>query len=530
MSAGFPAEVEIYDTTLRDGSQQEGISLSVDDKLKVARQLDALGVHYIEGGWPGANPKDAAFFARARDELALHTAQLVAFGSTRRASTTAESDPNLAALTNAGVGLACIVAKAWDVHVIHALRTSLPEAVAMVADSVRWLVDHGIRVMLDAEHFFDGWRHDRSFALDVLAAAADAGAERLVLCDTNGGTLPDDVGPIVDDVRAAVATPLGVHFHNDSGCAVANSLLAVAHGVIQVQGCMNGYGERTGNANLVPVIAGLSLKRSVRTIPPENLELLTTVSRHIAELTNQPLPPQSPYVGASAFTHKAGLHVSAIARRRDAYEHIDPTLVGNTTRFVVSEMAGRQSIQLKATQLGIDLGEDDIAEVLRRLKDLEHRGYHFEAADGSLELLLRRASGWTLDDVAVESYRTISDCMTDGPRATEATVKLTVNDRRVIATAEGNGPVNALDEALRAALDPAFPLLKTVKLTDFKVRVLDSDQGTDATVRVLIDFQDPEDTWTTTGVSTNVIDASFEALLDGLIVAIARARDRGEEW
>jgi len=529
MSA-FPEAVEIYDTTLRDGSQQEGFSLSVDDKLKVARQLDTLGVAYIEGGWPGANPKDAAFFERARSELSLRTAKLVAFGSTRRANIAAEEDANLAALANAGVEAVCIVAKAWDVHVTHALRTSLPEALAMVEDSVRWLVERGLRVFLDAEHFFDGWRHDRSFALDVLAAAASAGAERLVLCDTNGGTLPDDVGPIIEDVRSMVATPLGVHFHNDSGCAVANSILAAAHGAIQIQGCMNGYGERTGNANLVPVIANLSLKRSVRTIPPENLELMTSVSRHIAELTNQPLSPQSPYVGASAFAHKAGLHASAIARRRDAYEHVDPGAVGNATRFVVSEMAGRQSVHLKAAELGVALTEDQVAELLGRLKDLEHRGYHFEAADGSLELLMRRATGWGPAAFRVEAYRVISDCYTGPEMATEATVKVLIDGTRHIATAEGNGPVNALDEALRAALEPVFPVLKQVHLTDFKVRVLDSDQGTDATVRVLIDFADQDRTYTTMGVSANVIEASFEALLDGLYLALARSGDATESW
>jgi len=526
----MPAPVEIYDTTLRDGSQQEGISLSVDDKLKVARQLDALGVHFIEGGWPGANPKDAAFFQRAREELALHSATLVAFGSTRKAATSADDDANLQALASGGVEVVCIVAKAWDLHVTHALRTSLPEAIAMVEDSVRWLRAHDLRVFLDAEHFFDGWRHDRAFALDVLRAAAEAGAERLVLCDTNGGTLPDEVGPIIDEVRAAVATPLGVHFHNDSGCAVANSILAVTHGVVQVQGCINGYGERTGNANLVPVIAGLSLKRGIPTIPEQNLELLTPIARHIAEITNQPLAAQSPYVGSSAFAHKAGLHVSALARRRDAYEHVDPARVGNVSRFVVSEMAGRQNIHLKAAEFGIELSKEQVIELLGTLKSLEHRGYHFEAADGSLELLMRRAAGWELPDLTVESYRTISDCSQRGTRATEATVKVVVQGRRVIATAEGNGPVNALDEALRAALEPSYPALKAVKLTDFKVRVLDSDQGTDATVRVLIDFSDGERTWTTTGVSTNVIDASFDALLEGIELALAHAAEADESW
>jgi len=343
-----------------------------------------------------------------------------------------------------------------------------------------------------------------------------------VLCDTNGGTLPDEVGPIIDEVRAAVATPLGVHFHNDSGCAVANSILAVTHGVVQVQGCINGYGERTGNANLVPVIAGLSLKRGIPTIPEQNLELLTPIARHIAEITNQPLAAQSPYVGSSAFAHKAGLHVSALARRRDAYEHVDPARVGNVSRFVVSEMAGRQNIHLKAAEFGIELSKEQVIELLGTLKSLEHRGYHFEAADGSLELLMRRAAGWELPDLTVESYRTISDCSQRGTRATEATVKVVVQGRRVIATGEGNGPVNALDAALRKALGTRYVGLGRLHLTDYRVRVLDSQKGTGAVTRVLLDTTDGEVSWSTIGVSENIIEASWQALADSIVFGLLR--------
>nr|WP_298209229.1 citramalate synthase [Ferrimicrobium sp.] len=514
--------VDIYDTTLRDGSQQEGISLTVEDKIRVARQLDTLGVQFIEGGWPGANPKDAAFFARATDELSLQTAQLVAFGSTRRANGDVASDPNLRALVASGVTHVCIVAKAWDYHVVHALRTSLDEAIAMVRDSVAFLTEHGCRVFLDAEHFFDGFKDNPSFALSVLDAAEEAGATTLVLCDTNGGTLPSEIPTIINSVKEHVSLPIGVHFHNDSGCAVANSLIAVDLGASQVQGCLNGYGERTGNANLIPIIAALSLKEKITTIPPHNLELLTPTARHIAEITNLPLSPQTPYVGASAFTHKAGLHVSAIARRSDAYEHISPELVGNHSRFVVSEMAGRQTLLIKAAELGLELTDDATTSLLQRLKDLEHRGYHFEVADGSLELLMRQALGWTQPYFQVESYRVTTDGYRGPELLTEATVKVQVQGERIIATAEGNGPVHALDQALRQALQRTYPSLTTMGLDDYKVRVLDTSSGTDAIVRVLIDFSDSETQWTTTGVSTNIIEASFSALTEGFVLALLK--------
>ncbi len=526
----LPDHVDIFDTTLRDGSQQEGLSLTVDDKLRVAEQLDHLGVAYVEGGWPGANPKDDEFFARARTELHLSTATLVAFGSTRRAGVRAQDDQVLGRLVAAGAPVACIVAKSWDRHVEEALRTTLDEAVSMVGDSVRHLREHGLRVFLDAEHFFDGWRHDRDFALRVLEAAEQAGAEALVLCDTNGGSLPEQVGEAVADVRRATSTQLGIHCHNDTGCAVANSLTAVEAGVTQVQGCVNGYGERAGNADLSAVIPNLSLKLGIRTLPADRLQRLTPVAHHIAELVNIAPSSQQPYVGASVFAHKGGLHASAVARRRDLYEHIDPELVGNGTRVVVSEMAGRATLAMKAAELGLDLDGQALGQVLDELKRLEHEGYHFEVADGSLELLLRRAGGWAEDFFEVESFRVITDHRDAAPGedlTTEATVKVHVGEDRIVATAEGNGPVNALDAALRQAIEPRFPALRRVRLTDYRVRVLDTGKGTGAVTRVLVDTADDTRTWTTIGVSENIIEASWQALYDAVVYALVRADRAG---
>jgi 2-isopropylmalate synthase len=520
----LPEAVDIFDTILRDGSQQEGLSLSVDDKLRVAEQLDHLGVTFIEGGWPGANPKDVEFFARAAKELTLHSATLVAFGSTRRAGARPEDDAVLANLIGAGAPVACIVAKTWDRHVAEALRTTLDEAVAMVRDSVEYLIAHDLRVFLDAEHFFDGYRRNRDFALSVLAAAEEAGAEALVLCDTNGGSLPDDVGYAVADVRQHTSAQLGIHCHNDAGCAVANSLVAVQAGVTQVQGCINGYGERAGNTDLSAAIPNLSLKLHIRTIPADRLERLTPVAHHIAELVNIPPNPQQPYVGNSVFAHKGGLHASAVARSADLYEHIVPDLVGNGTRVVVSEMAGRSTLAMKAAELGLELDGEVLGRVLDELKRLEHEGYHFEVADGSLELLLRRATGWAPDYFTVESFRVITDhgdTSSDlSTVTTEATVKVHVGTERIVATAEGNGPVNALDAALRAAIGPKFPVLEHIHLTDYRVRVLSSGQGTGAVTRVLVDTSDGSVTWTTIGVSENIIEASWQALYDSVVIGL----------
>ena len=522
----LPESVDIFDTILRDGSQQEGLSLTVDDKLRVAEQLDHLGVTFIEGGWPGANPKDIEFFARARHELTLSTATLVAFGSTRRAGVRPEDDAVLANLIDAGAPVVCIVAKSWDRHVEEALRTSLDEAVAMVGDSVRYLAAHGLRVFLDAEHFFDGYRNNPEFALSVLAAAEEEGAEALVLCDTNGGSLPDYVGQAVADVRARSSAQLGIHCHNDAGCAVANSLVAVQAGVTQVQGCINGYGERAGNTDLSAAIPNLSLKLNIRTIPADRLERLTPVSHHIAELVNIAPNPQQAYVGHSVFAHKGGLHASAVARSADLYEHVVPSSVGNGTRVVVSEMAGRSTLAMKAAELGLELDGEVLGRVLDELKRLEHEGYHFEVADGSLELLLRRAAGWTSDYFGVESFRIITDHgSTSFGVTTEATVKVRVDGERIVATAEGNGPVNALDAALRGAIGPRFPVLAGIHLTDYRVRVLDTGKGTGAVTRVLVDTTDGETVWTTIGVSENIIEASWQALYDSVVFGLLHSGD-----
>ncbi len=523
----LPESVDVYDTTLRDGSQQEGLSLTVDDKLRVAEQLDHLGVQYIEGGWPGANPKDAEFFRRAAaGDLRLDTATLVAFGSTRKAGGNAETDPVLADLLAARTSVVCLVAKSAAWHVTETLRTSLTEAIDMVADSVSYLVSQGRRVFLDAEHFFDGYKDNPRFSRDILRAAAAAGAEVVILCDTNGGTLPFDVERVVGQVRDLMDVGLGCHFHNDSGCAVANSLVAVRVGTTQVQGCINGYGERTGNADLTSAIPDLTLKMGVATIGRDRLSRLTAVAHHISEVVNIAPNPHQPFVGTSAFAHKAGLHTSAIARSRAAYEHAEPESVGNGTRFVVSEMAGRSTVALKAEQLGLAIDDAALAVVVEQLKDLEHRGYHFEVADGSLELLMRAATGWKQTFFTLESHRVITDLREDGSFVTEATVKVVVGDDRVIATSEGNGPVNALDAALRKAIGPVFPQLAHIHLTDFKVRVLDSSRGTASVTRVLIDSTDGDNGWTTIGVSENVIEASWAALEDSIVFGLLRAESR----
>ncbi len=521
-----PRRVEIFDTTLRDGSQAEGLSLTVADKLRVAEQLDLLGVQYIEGGWPGANPKDKEFFERAAaGDLVLANSQLVAFGATRKAGGRAETDPVMAELVGAGTGHVCLVAKSSPWHITGTLRTTTTEALDMVADSVTYLRNNGKAVLVDAEHFFDGYAEDPAFSHDFLRVVEECGATP-VLCDTNGGTLPHQVERVVSEARQIASGHLGVHFHNDAGCAVANSLVAVRRGADHVQGCINGYGERTGNADLTAVIANLSLKLGAETIGAERLPLLTPVARHIAEIVNLAPNPHQPYVGLSAFAHKAGIHTSAIARAPSAYSHVDPQAVGNTNRFVLSEMSGRSTVALKAEQMGIELSDDEVAYVVERLKELEHGGYHFEVADGSLELLMRAATGWKQSFYRLESNRVVTDLREDGTFLTEARIKLFVGDERIMEVAEGNGPVNALDAALRKALGPRHPELARIHLTDFKVRVLDSVAGTAAVTRVLIDSTDGDRTWTTIGVSENVIEASWEALSDSIVFGLLHAGAR----
>jgi 2-isopropylmalate synthase len=518
--------IEIYDTTLRDGTQQEGISLTARDKLKVASLLDGLGVAYIEGGWPGANPKDEEFFARAKTELDLQTSTLVAFGATRRSGVRPEDDEQLAALLAAETDVICLVGKAWDYHVEHALRTTNDEALNMIGDSVEYLRSQGRRVFFDAEHFFDGYRANPEFAVAALRVAHDAGAERVVLCDTNGGFLSHQVQRIVGEVGEALGdATLGCHFHNDSGMAVGNSITAVLEGVKQVQGCINGYGERTGNADLCSLIPNLSLKMGIDTLPAGRLPRLTTVSHHLADIVNLTLNPHIPYVGTSAFTHKAGLHTSALARKSDAYEHMDPDEIGNATRVVVSELAGRSTVVAKARAQGLDLSAEDAQTVVDRIKELEHLGYQFEAADGSFELLLREAQGWKQEFFNLDSYRVFVEHRDDSVVA-EATVKVYVGDERVVTTREGDGPVSALDRALRAALVWAYPEVADIHLTDYRVRDLDSSDGTSARVRVLCEHANADTSWGTVGVHENIIDASWKAVVEGLVIGLLRCRER----
>jgi len=534
---GMAESVEVFDTTLRDGAQFEGISLTVEDKLRVAEQLDWLGVDWIEGGYPQANPKDAEFFRRAAaGELELDTATLVAFGSTRRVAGKVDEDTTLKALVEAGTSTVCIVGKSSEYHVTEALRTDLDEGVAMVGDSVEFLAGQGKRVLFDAEHFFDGYKANPAFSLRVLEAAAMNGAECLVLCDTNGGSLPHEVQRITSEVVSYFdGLRIGIHTQNDTGCAVANTVAAVVGGAGHIQGTVNGYGERTGNANLMTVVPDLTLKLGVRTLPEGRIERLTAVSRHVAELVNLPPHPADPYVGTSAFAHKGGLHTSALARSGGAsYEHIDPAVVGNHTRVLVSDLGGRAGTGMKAREFGVELDDRASAALSEQVAELESQGYVFEAADASLELLMRRATGWEQPYFDLEAYR-VSSYHREGNAspsdtvdlATEATIKVWVGDERIAAVGEGNGPVNALDEALREALGNHWPALSGIHLTDFRVRVLDGPSGpgaadTAAVVRVLVEHSDGEDAWTTIGVSPNVIEASWEALVDGMVYGLLR--------
>ncbi|MFW6641360.1 citramalate synthase [Nocardiopsis algeriensis] len=523
----------VFDTTLRDGAQREGINLRVSDKLAIAQLLDDFGVAFIEGGWPGANPKDTEFFQRASRELTLRHAQLTAFGATRRAGGKAADDPQVAALRDSGAPVVTLVAKSDDRHVERALRTTLDENLAMVADTVFYLREHGQRVFVDCEHFFDGYRHNPSYALDVVRAAAEAGADVVVLCDTNGGMLPSDVFRTVTEVREATGARLGVHAQDDTGCAVANTLAAVEAGATHVQCTANGYGERVGNANLFSVVGALALKHGRDVLPEGCLGEMTRVSHAIAEIVNLAPDTHQPYVGVSAFAHKAGLHASAIKVDPDLYQHTDPELVGNSMRMLVSDMAGRASIELKAKELGLDLSGDRTlsGRVVDRVKGLELSGYSFEAADASLELLLREEMGRPVRYFGTESWRVLTErrprkdtspLTSEYESLTEATVKLTVKGERVIATAEGNGPVNALDRALRSSMEGVYPELARLELTDYKVRILEGSSGTNAITRTLITFGDGAGEWTTVGVGANVVDASWVALEQAFTYGLLR--------
>lgn len=514
-------KIYVYDTTLRDGSQGEGISLSVEDKLKVAARLDRLGVDYIEGGWPWANPKDMEFFLRAR-EIIWQQAQLAAFGRTRKPGGKAAEDANLLAIKRAGVRVATIFGKSWDLHVTAALGTTRAENLNMIADSVTFLVQAGLEVIYDAEHFFDGYKTNPDYALATLKAAAAAGAAYVVLCDTNGGCLPDEVAAAVARVRREIAVPLGIHTHNDGDLAVANTLAAVKAGCRQVQGTINGFGERCGNANLCAVLPNLELKMGYHCLPPGQLALLTETSRYVSEIANVVPPGNQPFVGYSAFAHKGGIHVSAVLKASHTYEHIRPQLVGNERRILMSDQAGASNLRCKVEEMGLDLSPDKERAVMNGIKEMERRGYQFEGADASLELFLRKTTGEYRQQFEVEYVKAQVEKRAGQEAIAEAIVKLRVGDQVVHTAAEGNGPVNAMDNALRKALEEVFPAIKRMRLTDYKVRVLDEKDATSAKVRVLIESRDGSSSWNTVGVSTNIIEASWEALLDSMEYALLK--------
>jgi 2-isopropylmalate synthase len=518
-------DFHVFDTTLRDGAQREGITYSVADKLAVARLLDQIGVGFIEGGWPGAMPKDTEFFARAADgELALKNAVLVAFGATRKAGVRVEDDPQVQALLDARTDVVCLVAKSDVWHVERALRTSLEENLAMVRDTVAFLRAEGRRVFLDCEHFFDGYAHDSDYGVRVLDAAASAGADVGVLCDTNGGMLPMGVHDVVTDIRRRAGIRLGIHTQDDTGCAVANTLAAVDAGATHVQGTANGYGERAGNADIFAVIGGLVTKMGRDVLPDGCLVELQRVAHAIAEIANLAPDTHAPYVGASAFAHKAGLHASAIKVAPELYNHLDPAIVGNGQRILVTEMAGRASVELKSRELGVDVADrpDVVSKVVDHVKEREAEGWSYEAADASFELLLRDQLGEDSQPFRVESYRVIVDRREDGTMVSEATVKVFAGGERSISTEEGNGPVNALDRALRKALERVYPRLAELELTDYKVRIMPGKHGTDAVTRVLIETSDRRQEWTTVGVHANVIEASWLALHDAVRYGLLR--------
>ncbi|GIO69038.1 citramalate synthase [Paenibacillus sp. FSL M7-1455] len=513
--------ISIFDTTLRDGTQGEGVSLSADDKLKIAKKLDELGVSYIEGGIPGSNSKDIEFFKRV-GQLGLN-AKITAFGSTRRKDSIADQDANLNRIIESGAQAATLVGKSWDFHVHTALQTTLEENLAMIYDSVAYLKRKGLEVIFDAEHFFDGYKNNPEYAVAVLKKAKEAGADWLVMCDTNGGTLPHEIGSIVASFHASVPDAnLGIHTHNDCELAVANTLSAVQAGARQVQGTINGYGERCGNANLCSIIPNLQLKLGYECIGEERLKQLTNTARYVSEIANVNMPVNQPYVGNAAFAHKGGIHVSAILRDSRTYEHIVPEWVGNKQRVLVSDLAGQSNIVSKAQDMGLDFdpANEQSRKVIDKIKDLEHQGYTFEAADASLELLLREAGGEMKELFTFESFKMLVEKTAGQPVMSEAFVKLNVAGNNVYTAAEGNGPVNALDNALRKALVQYFPAIKEMHLSDYKVRVLDEKDATAAKVRVLIESRDINNSWNTVGVSGNVIEASWEALVDSMRYAL----------
>lgn len=522
--------IQIFDTTLRDGTQGEKVSFSAEDKLRIAKRLDEFGIDYIEGGWPGSNPKDMAFFDKAKAHDFSH-AKIVAFGSTCRAGNKPEADPNLKALIAAETPAVSLFGKSWLLHVREALKITPEENLELISGSIEFLKKNGKEVIYDAEHFFDGYKDDREYALKTLRTAEAAGADMVVLCDTNGGTLTHEIIKIVEDVRNSIDAAIGIHSHNDCELGVANAIAAVEAGAVHVQGTINGYGERCGNANLCSVIPNLQLKLGYSCVPEEQMKHLSTLSKYVSELANLIPDNKQPYVGKSAFAHKGGVHVSAVMKNEQTYEHIKPELIGNSRRVLLSELSGKSNISYKSDELGFDFDKTskEGSEIIKELKKLENEGYQFEAAEASFELLVKQKTQKTPDYFHLEGFRVIMERNAKGESLAEATIKVRVNDQIELCAAEGNGPVNALDAALRKALCEFYPEISTVTLQDYKVRVLNGDDGTGAKVRVLIDSAQDGSSWGTVGVSENIIDASWKALSEGIIYFLMNKKSKPKQ-
>jgi 2-isopropylmalate synthase len=520
--------IRIYDSTLRDGAQTQGISYSVEDKIKIVERLDDLGVSYIEAGNPGSNPKDLEFFARV-GALKLKRAKIIAFGSTRKVGVAVENDNNVQSLLKVGSSALTIFGKSWDYHVTDILRTTLDENLRMIADTIRFLKQQGKEVVFDAEHFFDGYQANPAYALSTLTAAADAGADCLCLCDTNGGAFPNDVFEVVKLVKNRFAVAIGIHCHNDGELAVANSVMAVQAGATQVQGTINGLGERCGNANLCSILPSLQLKLGYDCIPPDRLQQLTSVARFVSEVANMTLNDRAPYIGNDAFAHKGGMHIDAVNKNPTSYEHISPDKVGNSRRILMSEVAGRSTLLAKINALDASLNKDSplTQKIVDRLKELEHEGYQFESAESSFELVVRKLLGKYEPFFELKEFKVIVNEPSVNGVNSSAMIKIRVDDQEEITAADGDGPVNALDNAVRKALERFYPAIKEIKLTDYKVRVLDSDKASAAKVRVLIESADHRESWTTIGVSTDIIDASWRALVDSIEYKLVREQERG---
>jgi len=516
-------KIFIYDTTLRDGTQGDQITLSAEDKLRIARKLDTFGVHYIEGGWPGSNPKDARFFEMA-GKAPFRNAKLTAFSSTRHAQTHAENDKNIKALLDTETETVTVFGKSWDLHAGKILNVPLDENLAMIDDTIAYLKRHGREVIFDAEHFFSGYQENSEYALKTVQAAINGGADLIVLCDTNGGTMTDELQSILKDVMPRIGVPVGIHAHNDCGLALCNSLEAVRSGAAMVQGTVNGYGERCGNVDLIAVIGNLELKMGYFCVGPEKMKQLTELSRYVSEIANVPPLNQRPFVGKSAFAHKGGVHVSAIMKNPESYEHVDPEKVGNRRRVLVSDLSGKSNIDYKIREMDITPGPNgyDSREIVREIKKLEDQGYQFDAAEGSLELLIKKASGQFEEPFILESFRVTVEKNQSGPSTSQATIKISVGNDQEITAAEGDGPVNALDNALRKALVKFYPRIGEMALVDYKVRVIDASEATGAKVRVQIETRDPREIWSTIGVSENIIEASWQALADKLSRELSR--------